>query len=180
MMMLVVLTLLAAPPAAFAPPYGVAQCDPAAYGSAAKLAAAEPHDLMALSPGKLLRAATSRWFGPAAGAGRIVKVTVRDEDFQLIRVIDSARDLAVFRALWAGLVEADLGSFDPPPGTRPYYKLVIERAGSGGRTRSASWFYFPRNGTIKLLAVIRSILVAPLYRTPSPGAFEALLRGDPA
>ncbi len=158
MMLSVVLALLAGPLAADGAVCSVAQREVAAYGSAAELAAAEPRDLMALSPGQLFRAATSRWFGPAANAGSIVKVTVRDEDFQLIRVIASERDLAVFRALWAGLVEADPSSIAPPPGWRPY-KLNIETAGRGGQTKSASWFYFPSSGTIKLLAVIRSVLV---------------------
>ena len=133
---------------------------------------------MALSFGTLFRAATRRWLGPPADARTIVKVTVRDEDFQLVRVIDSERDLAAFRALWAALVEADPGSYTPPPGWRPYYKLIIEKTGRGGRSSSASWFYFPWGGTIKLLTVIRAVCVAPLYRTPSRDAFEAMLRPD--
>jgi hypothetical protein len=180
MMILVVLALLAAPSDARA---GVARCDLATYNLAtynlaAEPAAAELRNAMALSPGQLFRKAISPWFGPTASAGSIVKVTVRDEDFQLIRVIDSERDLTAFRALWGGLVEADPGSVAPPPGSLPYYKLNIETAGRGRQTRSASWFYFPRSGTIQLLAVIRSVLVAPLYRTPTPDAFEALLRAE--
>lgn len=134
---------------------------------------------MANSAGKLFRAATWRWLGPPGDVGKIVKVTVHDQDSQLVRVIDSERDLAAFRALWVSLVEADPGSVTPPPRWRPYYTLNIEKAGRGGGTRSATWFYFPWSGTVKLLAVIRAVYVAPLYRTSSPGAFEALLRGDP-
>jgi len=134
---------------------------------------------MALSPGKLFRAATRRWFGPAAGADSIVKVTVRDEKGRIVRVIDSERDVAAFRALWAGLLETDPGACTAPPGWRPYHKLQIQSVGRGGRTGNASWFYF-FGGHIKLLAVIRAVCVAPLYRTPSPDAFEALLRRDPS
>jgi len=133
---------------------------------------------MAFSPGKLFRAAARRWFGPLAGTEGIVKVTVRDADFHVVRVIESERDLAAFRALWAALVETDPGSWAAPPG-RQYYKLAIEWIGRGGRAESSSWFYFP-GGSIKLLAVLRAISVASLYRTPSPGAFEALLRADPS
>jgi hypothetical protein len=173
MMILVVLALLTAPLEADARDGAAAQCDPATYSSAAEPAAAEPRDLMALSPGKLFRSVVSRWFGPAANAGSIVKVTVRDEDSRVVRVIDSERDLAAFRALWAALAEADPGSSAPPLG-RPYYKLQIEYA-RRGRIEHASWFYFP-GGAVRLLAVMRSVLVAPLYRTPDPDAFEALLR----
>ena len=134
---------------------------------------------MALSPGRLFRAATRRWLGPATDADSVVKVTVRDEELHIVRVLDSQRDLAAFRRLWAALVEADSSSWSPPPGGRPYYKLQIQLIGRGGRTENASWFYFP-DGSIKLLAVLRAIRIAPLYRTPTPGAFEALLRGDPS
>jgi hypothetical protein len=137
-----------------------------------------PGDRMAFSPGKLFRAATRRWFGPLAGTERIVKVTVRDADSHVIRVIESERDLAAFRALWAGLVETDPGASAPPP-ERPYYKLAIQWIGRGDRGGSPSWFYFP-GGYIELLAIWRAISVAPLYRTPSPDAFEALLGADPS
>jgi hypothetical protein len=174
MMILVVLAFLTAPLAAGAQVCGVAQCDAATYNSAAEPSAAESHDVMALSPGQLLRSALSRWFGPAANAGSIVKVTVRDEDSRIVHVIDSERDLAAFRALWAALAEAEPGPSAPPMG-RPYYKLQIQYARRGGRIEHASWFYFP-GGAVQLLAVMRSVLVAPLYRTPTPDAFEALLR----
>jgi hypothetical protein len=177
-MIFVVLALLATPLATVAPVCGMAQYDLASNGSAAEPAAAEPHDVMTFTPGSLFRTATRRWFGPAADADRIAKVTVRDEDFQVVRVLDSERELAAFRKLWAALVEADSRPWTPPP-DRPYYKLNIQLIGFGGRTENASWFYFP-GGCVKLLAVVRAIWIAPLYRMPSPGAFEELLRGDPS
>jgi hypothetical protein len=132
---------------------------------------------MAFSAGKFFRAATRRWFGPAAGTEGIVKVTVRDADFHVIRVIESERDLATFRALWAALVETDPGSWTQPAGSA-HYKLDIQWVGRDRRTQSSRWFYFS-DGTIRLLAIWRALWVAPLYRTPSPDAFEALLRADP-
>jgi hypothetical protein len=94
---------------------------------------------------------------------------------RVIRLLDSERDLAAFRALWAGLVETDLGSWTPPSGPHSYYRLQIQSTRRGGRTENASWFYFP-GGFVKLLAVLRAVCVAPLYRTPCPDAFEAMLR----
>jgi hypothetical protein len=65
---------------------------------------------MVLTPGKLFRAATRGCYGPLARPDRIVNVTVRDRDFQLVRIIDSERDLGAFRKLWTTLVEVDRDS----------------------------------------------------------------------
>jgi hypothetical protein len=132
---------------------------------------------MVLSPAKVFRAATRGRYGPFARPDRIVNVAVRDQNFQLVRVLDSERDLVAFRALWMSLVEADRDAFTWQPG-QPFYKLAIESIGRGGRVENASWYYFP-GGYFQLLAVIRAIWVAPLYQVPTPDAFEALLRADP-
>ena len=133
---------------------------------------------MTFSPGKIFRAATQHWFGPFARTRRIAKVTVRDENFGILRVLKSEPDLAAFRALWSAMIEADLHSWTPPPG-QPYHSLIIEWIGRGGRTDSSHWFYHP-GGFVNLLAIWPAIWVAPLYRTPSPEGFEALLRADPS
>jgi hypothetical protein len=88
---------------------------------------------LVLSPGKLFRAATLQWFGPASDADGILKVTVRDENSHVVR-IDSQRNLAAFRQLWAALVE--VASRSPQPG-RPYYKLGIQSIRRGVRTENA-------------------------------------------
>jgi hypothetical protein len=128
-----------------------------------------------LSPGKVFRSATRGWYSPFARPDRIVNVTVRDQDFQLVRVLDSERDLVAFRELWAVLIEVDRGPYTWQRG-QPYYKLTLQSIGLGRRTENASWFYFPSDGYLKLLAVVRAIWVGPLYQTPTPDAFEALLR----
>ena len=127
------------------------------------------------SPGRLFRAATRRWLGPFAASRKIVKVTVRDQEFRIVRELTSEPELAAFRNLWAALVEADQRPAAPPPG-RALYKLQIQSIQSGRRA-NATWFY-SSGGTVELLAIWRAIWIAPLYRTPSPAAFEALLRGD--
>ena len=132
---------------------------------------------MVLSPGKIFRSATRDWYGPFARPDRIVNVIVRDQDFQLVRVLDSEHDLVAFRKLWVALIEVDHGSYTWQRG-QPLYKLAIQSIGLGRRTENASWFYFP-GGYIKLLAVVRAIWVGPLYQTPTPDAFEVLLRADP-
>ena len=130
---------------------------------------------MAFSPGKILRAKTRRWIGPLAATRRVVKVTVRDQNFQIVRVLASESDLAAFRALWSALVEVDPGSWTPEP-AQPHHSLIIEWSERGGRARSSHWFYHP-GGFLNLLAILPAIWVAPLYRTPDPDAFEALLGG---
>lgn len=129
---------------------------------------------MALLAGKLFRAATRSWYGPFARPDRIVNVAVRDQDFELVRILDCERDLAAFRKQWAALVEVDRDCHTWQRG-QPYYKLAIQSVGLGGRAES-SWYYFP-GGYFKLLAVMRAIWVAPLYRAATPDAFEALLIG---
>jgi hypothetical protein len=132
---------------------------------------------MVLSPGKAFRSATRGWYGPFARPDRIANVTVRDQDRQLVRVLDSERDLIAFRELWAALIEVDRSCYTWQRG-QPYYKLAIQSIGLGGRTENASWFYFP-GGYINLPAVVRAIWVGPLYQAATPEAFEALLRADP-
>ena len=131
---------------------------------------------MVFSPGPLFRAATRRWYGPFAHPERIVNVAVRNQDFQLIRVLESEGDLLAFRKLWAAVIEVDRNCYTRQPG-RPYYKLAIQTIGRGGRINNASWYYFP-GGYLKLLAVMRAIWVAPLYRAATPDAFAALLIAD--
>jgi hypothetical protein len=128
---------------------------------------------VALSPGKTFRAATRHWIGPLAGTRSIAKVTVRDQNFQIVRVLASQGDLAAFRALWSELIEVDPRSWTPVPG-QPHQSLIIEWSGRSGRARSSHWFYHP-GGFVNLLAILPAIWVAPLYCTPDPEAFEALL-----
>jgi hypothetical protein len=70
--------------------------------------------------------------GPFARPHRIVNVAVRDQDFQLVRVLEAERDLIAFRALWASLVDVDRDVYTWQRG-QPYYKLAIESIGPGGR-----------------------------------------------
>jgi len=48
-----------------------------------------------------------------------------------------------------------------------------------GKTGGQRWRLPSPGGYVKLLAVVRAIWVGPLYQTPTPDAFEALLRADP-
>jgi hypothetical protein len=102
----------------------------------------------------------------------IVKVTVRDPQFQVIKEIDGGGDLAAFRRMWDDRVEADPGLWKSA-GQAHYghgaYKLDIRRAKSSSR-----WHYHP-SGLTKVLAIWRSILVAPLYRLRTPPEFNKLV-----
>jgi hypothetical protein len=131
---------------------------------------------MTFSLSKIFRAATRRWFGPLTRTHRIIKVTVRDENFGVVRVLKSERDLTSFRALWSAMIEVDPRLWTPPPG-EAFHNLIIECIGRGGRMESSHWFYHP-GGFVRLLAILPAIWVAPLYRTPAAKSFEALLRPD--
>jgi hypothetical protein len=132
---------------------------------------------MGFSPGKTFRAATRNWIGPFARTRRIVKVTVRDQNFQVVRVLASEPSLIAFRAAWSALIEIDPASWTPAQG-QPHYNLIVEWRERGDRVHSNHWFYHP-GGFLNLLAVLPAIWVAPLYRSPNPEAFEALLAGRP-
>jgi hypothetical protein len=131
---------------------------------------------MPLAPGKLVRAVTRRWLGPLAHGRTIVQVTVRDQDFRVVRVLASEHDLAAFGGLWATMTEADLRSSALPPG-RAHHKLDIQWRDRSGRRHTSRWLYHP-GGFLNLVAIWRAIWVAPLYRMPSPSAFETLLRSQ--
>jgi hypothetical protein len=127
--------------------------------------------------GKFIRKMTRQWRGPFARNIKIMTVTVRDPDFKIIKVLTSDRDLAVFRELWSALTEVDRESW-APTGGREHYKIDIQWVRHSDRKWSNRWIYH-RGGFINLVAILRAIWVAPLYRTPSPAEFEKMLRPDP-
>jgi len=120
----------------------------------------------------LLRAITAPWWGPAARAGKIVQVTVRGADFEVVKTISRDPDLARFREMWSRIIEVE-----PAPensaARRFTYKLDIVFG-----TRSSRWPYDPA-GFVKLLAIWPAVCIAPLYALPSVGEFNALLGIDP-
>jgi hypothetical protein len=121
-----------------------------------------------MSTGKLIRALLWRWKGPPARARIIVRVSVRDHNFQLVKVITSDGDLASFRKMWSTLVEADPG-LCRQAASGVHYKLDIQWASHGSR-----WLYDPA-GFVRVLGIWRAIWVAPLYRMPTPGEFNRIL-----
>ena len=133
--------------------------------------------MSAFSLGKLFRAATRRRFGPFANARKIVKVTVRDQEFRVVRELTTEPDLAAFRELWLAMTEVDPRSWHPSA-TAAHYKLDVRYTGRDGRFHTGRWFYYP-GGYLNVLAIWRAIWVAPLYRMSSAGAFEATFGLDP-
>jgi hypothetical protein len=105
-----------------------------------------------------IAAAALPFSGKAAG---IERVMVRDSDFRPIRTIAGGPDLATFSELWAARVQQ--GATDKP---RLDYKIDIQ---SNGRT--VRWLYDPAG-----FALVLSIGKTPIYRLPSPAAFNELLR----
>ena len=90
---------------------------------------------MSLSPGKLVRALTERWLGPRR---TLVQVTIRDQDFRIVRVLASEHDIAAFSSLWAARIKVDYRSWVRPP---THHKLDIRWRERGGRMRSYRWLY---------------------------------------
>jgi hypothetical protein len=97
----------------------------------------------------------------------IVKVTVRGARFEVVKTITSPQELAAFAELWWSKVEADPQLWKAAPAATIYALDIVTR-------HSNRWFYHP-SGLIKLLAIWPAIWVAPLYRLPSPAAFNTLL-----
>jgi hypothetical protein len=131
---------------------------------------------MGVSIGTVVRAMIWRWRGPVANARKIVKVTVRDQDFRIIKVITSDRDLAAFHGMWSKMTEAEHKLWTTGSG-RFRYTLDIQSTGHNSRTRSNRWHYHS-DGFVSLLAIRRAIWIAPLYRMPCPSEFEKILRAD--
>jgi hypothetical protein len=106
---------------------------------------------MSMSIGKVVRAIIRRWWGPVARARKIVKVTVRDQDFRIIKVITSDRDLAAFHEMWSEMIEAERKLWTPSSG-RFHYTLDIQSTGRNSRTRNNRWHYHS-DGLLSLLAI---------------------------
>jgi hypothetical protein len=99
----------------------------------------------------------------SALAQDISKVTVRDQDFQLVKTLTSARDLAVFNELWSAKTVQESAS-----GSRFLYKIDVERGGC-----SVRWLY-DLAGFLQVLTVTRT----PLYGLAAPQVFNKLLAID--
>jgi hypothetical protein len=122
--------------------------------------------------GKQFRALYWRFHTPAD----ITRVVVRDGQFQVIKELTGDDELPEFRRLWFDRVEADPELWRAA-GQESYghgaYKLDLRRPTKSGN-RSSRWLYDP-SGLVKLLAIWRSIFVAPLYRLRSPEEFNKLI-----
>ena len=93
-----------------------------------------------------------------------VTVTALDGNFQPVRTITSGAELAAFDEHWAGRVKQRGGAELRPP-YAPQYRINIQ-----SDRRGESWHYDPA-GLVRVLSVLR----VPIYRLPSPAAFNALL-----
>jgi len=123
-----------------------------------------------MSTGDLIRAMAWRWRGPAAWARGIVSVSVRDHNFKLVKTITSERELAAFREMWSEIIEAEPRLWQPTI----HYKLDIQHQQAEHSNR---WLYDPV-GLVRLVAILRAIWVAPLYKLPSPAEFNKILGLD--
>ena len=101
--------------------------------------------------------------GPALAQG-VSKVSVRDQNSELVKTLTSARDLAAFEALWSAKTVRE-----PASRSEFIYKIVVERGG-----RSVSWLYDPA-GFVQVLSVSRT----PVYEVSDPQAFNRLLAIEP-
>ena len=96
----------------------------------------------------------------SCAAGEIERVGVLDAQFRPVSTLTSAADLAAFSGLWAARVEESSRT-----SIAADYKIDIRSEG-----RSVRWLY-DSEGFVQVLSVQQR----PVYRLPSPAAFNALL-----
>jgi hypothetical protein len=116
-----------------------------------------------------LSAAVAGLIAALTGHEKITRVMVwhLDPDPQVLRTLASAEELEAFTELWSTRVT--LGNVPKPDAS---YRFYI-----GRERRGDSWYYNPE-GFVWMLTIQRK----PLYRLPSPEAFNTLLgieRGSP-
>ena len=97
----------------------------------------------------------------SAPADDVMRVTVLNAEFQLIRTIISVPNLAVFGKFWAARVKVNAGM-----ATQPGFRIVIQQSDR----RSERWLYDDAG-----LVHVLSIWNTPVYRLSSPADFNEFL-----
>jgi len=90
----------------------------------------------------LFRAATRRWYGPFARPERIVNVAVRDQDFQLIRVLESEGDLSRFASCGPPSSRSIAVATPGGPGN-PITSSPFKRSGAAAASTTRAGIIFP-------------------------------------
>jgi hypothetical protein len=96
----------------------------------------------------------------SCAAGEMERVGVLDAEFRPVSTLTSAGELAAFNAPWAARVEESGRA-----SVAADYKIDIQTGG-----RSVRWLY-DSEGFVQVLSAGQR----PVYRLPSPTAFNALL-----
>lgn len=94
------------------------------------------------------------------GPGELTGVTLRNQDFEVVKVISDQAALQAFERSWKAKTTST-----PPATPRWTYKLDL--AGKGARAR---WLYDPA-GYVQVLTEAKS----PIYAIPNPEAFRELV-----
>jgi hypothetical protein len=93
-------------------------------------------------------------------AGEISRVTVRNQNFDIVKVINDKAVLQQFEMIWN--TRAKLKSSVNP---QWLYKIDIEDKGRGDR-----WLYDP-SGYVQVLSKAK----VPLYKIPAPNSFNQMI-----
>lgn len=96
----------------------------------------------------------------AASAGDISLVSVRNKDFQVVKVINDQKSLQQFEKAWK-----EKKKTKNPPHPNWLYKIDIEGKGYGDR-----WLYDP-SGLVQVLSKIKT----PIYGIPDAESFNKLI-----
>jgi hypothetical protein len=110
---------------------------------------------------KLLAMLMLLFAGPSS-ANEISHITVRNHNFEIVKVIDDKVSLQLFEQTWETKVKLK-------PSTPPawLFKIDISREeGRGGR-----WLYDPTSGYVTLLSKLK----VPIYKIPALNSFNKLL-----
>lgn len=96
----------------------------------------------------------------ASIAGEISQVIVRNQKFEIVKVIDDKESLQQFEEMWKSKIKVKT-----PVGPKWLLKLDIEGKGNGDR-----WFYDPR-GYVQVLSKAK----VPVYKIPAYETFNRLI-----
>lgn len=112
----------------------------------------------------------------SAMANPIIEVSVLDSRFQVIRVLTSDEELALFNQMWSEKVKQTHEPTEQFFRKDSHYKLDI-RSSDPKQSRgweSRRWIYL-LDGSAQIL----SKRILPTYKVPSPKEFNKLIGADP-
>jgi hypothetical protein len=104
-------------------------------------------------------------------APQLVKVTVWDARFNLIKTIETDAELAAFSAVWSQKLKL-------PRGTKAPWEYYLDLREVKGRKHASKRLLYDPHGFAKVLAIPFLGIYIPVYRIASPDELNRLLGVD--